>query len=229
MTGKITHIIDLSKTAKEITISLPKPLEFRAGSFVNVFMDINGQKIRRAYSISSSEQNTQQITITVRLSPDGAMTPIFWNQDMIGHQIELMGPLGVNTVDKMHHKKIYLFAFGVGAGVVRSIAEHFIHRDPLEHLTIVTGSKSENEMLYQEYFDQLSHESAVVKTLHVVSKPNEGSNIPKGYIQHHIDIFDFNHSDVYICGQESACADLVNKIKSTNPDDCEFFIEAFHR
>lgn len=228
VTGEIINIIDISKTAKEIKIKLSEPIDFISGSFVNLFMDINGEKIRRAYSISSPENIKDNITLTIRLSPSGTMTPFFWNNEMLGRHVELMGPLGLNTVDKMHSNKVFLFAFGVGGGVVKSISDYFTNIKKVEKLIIMTGSRSEDEILYKDYFNGLANKSKDISILHVVSKVEEGSNIPKGYIQDHIDGLDFNNSDIYVCGQEVACNDLINKIKLTNHINCNFFVEGFH-
>ncbi|MEK7185286.1 MAG: FAD-dependent oxidoreductase [Patescibacteria group bacterium] len=231
--AKIIRVTDISPTAKEVCLSLPEPIDFVAGSFVNVFMEINGEKIRRAYSISSSPKNQKEITLTIRLSPDGVMTPIFWKKDMVGETFEIMGPLGLNTVDKMRSRKIYLFAFGVGAGVVKSITHHFLDRNAsdeerVESLVIGTGSRSVYEILYREYFDGLAKRQNNISVLHVVSDSANEAGLPTGFIQDHIEHFDFNNSDVYVCGQEQACNDLVKKINSINPGTCNFFIEGFH-
>jgi len=227
-TGEIISVINLSKTAKDIKIKLLDPIDFIAGSFVNVFIDINGEKVRRAYSISSSSCIKDTINLTIRLSPEGTMTPFFWNNNMIGRTVELMGPLGLNTVDKMKQNKIYLFGFGVGAGVVKSIADYFSKIKTIENITIITGNRTEDEILYKDYFDKLVKDFKNISVTYVVSRIHDGAKIPNGYIQDHIDGFDFNNSDVYICGGEASCNDLTNKIKSMNHDNCNFFIESFH-
>ena len=226
--GTIKKITDLSPTAKEILITLDTPLDFTAGSFVNVFMNINGEKVRRAYSISSNDTEQQSITIAMRLSPEGKMSPLFWKNNLVGEKLEIMGPLGLNTAEKMHHEKIYLFAFGVGAGVVKSLAGHFSKSDRIREIVIMTGSRSEEEILYKDYFDDLANKKEKVKVSYLISKPKELSSFKKGYLQDNIEDFDFNESDVYVCGQEAACNELVEKIKDTNPTDCDFFIEGFH-
>jgi NAD(P)H-flavin reductase len=226
--GTIKHVTNLSATAKEILIDLDTPLSFIAGGFVNVFMDIAGEKTRRAYSISSSDGEQQSISIAVRLSPEGKMSPLFWKNNLVGEKLELMGPLGLNTAEKMHHKKIYLFAFGIGAGVVKSLADHFSNSDRAREIVIITGSRSGEEILYKNYFDALATKHKNVKVTYIVSKPNETSLLKKGYIQDNVKDFDFNKSDVYVCGQEVACNALVQKIKDTDPADCDFFIEGFH-
>lgn len=226
--GQITQIKDLSKTAKEISIKLSEPIDFWPGSFMNIFVDNNGEKLRRAYSISSSLTDRDNITFSIRLSPSGTMTPLFWQQDMTGKMIDLMGPLGLNTADKMVHKKIYLFAFGVGVGVVKSIADYFANIKKVEHLTIYTGSRTEDEILYKEYFDNLVKSASNISVKYVVSAPLEGSTFPKGYIQDFISDLDFDNSDIYVCGQEKACNDLISKVKGMVPKNYSLFIEAFH-
>jgi phenol/toluene 2-monooxygenase (NADH) P5/A5 len=226
--GKITNIIDLSKTAKEVHVELDDAMEFAAGSFVNVFMDIDGVKVRRAYSIASASDNHKNIVLAIRLSPDGVMTKLFWTKDMKGEIVELMGPLGLNTVDKMNHRKIFLFAFGIGSGVVKSIAHYFSFIEKRGELVIMTGSKSEDEIIYRDYFNGLARDFDHVRALHVVSRETENPKTLKGYIQDHIDKFDFNNSDVYVCGQEKACTELVDRVRLMNPEDCHYFIEAFH-
>lgn len=228
LSGKIVGITDLTKTSKEIKIALDSPLDFTAGAFVNIFIDINGEKERRAYSISSSDKEQNTISVAVRLTPRGKVTPIFWNKNLIGERIELMGPLGVNTADKMLHEKIYLFAFGIGAGVVKSLADHSSVDTKVKNIFIMTGSRFENEIIYKEYFDKLAENYPKIKVSHIVSRPQENSPFKKGYIQDYIKDFDFNNSDIYVCGQELACTALIEKIKSLNPKDCNSFIEAFH-
>jgi NAD(P)H-flavin reductase len=226
--GEITNIIDLSSSAKEIKISLNEPMDFLPGNFVNVFFDINGEKLRRAYSISSSLNDKNNITLSVRLSLDGVVTNYIWKNNMIGKKVEIMGPFGLNTVDKMNHNKVYLFAFGVGVSVIKSVADYFSNIKKIDNLVIMTGSRNEDEILYKDYFDDLASKSEKIKVVYVVSKKNEGSTLSEGHIQDFIDNFDFNNSDVYVCGQEKACTELVGKVKLANPNDCNFFIESFH-
>jgi NAD(P)H-flavin reductase len=228
LTGVIKEILDLSPTAKEVLINFQEPFDFIAGSFVTIFMDIDGEKVRRAYSISSSDTEKRSITLSIRLSPKGKMTPLFWNANLIGQKIELMGPLGLNTADKMNKSSLYLFGFGIGAGVVKSLADHFSKKESVDTLVIMTGSRSEEEILYKNYFDTLAQSSPKIKIEYIVSQTQDNSNFKKGYIQNYLEDFDFNNSDVYVCGQEKACNELVEKVKKHNPINCDFFIEGFH-
>ncbi len=227
LTAQITHIEDLSKTAKAITLTLPERIDFIAGQFVNIFMDINGEKVRRAFSISSTDSDQSKISLSIRESLKGIMSPLFWQKDLTGTTIELMGPLGLNTADKMESKNAYLFAYGVGAGVVKSVLDHVIAKGIATRVVVMTGSRSDDEIIHQDYFDAMANAHPFIEVRHVISQPSEkGFRI--GYIQDHLEGIDFNNADVYACGQEVACNSLVEKIKAQNPENCHFFIEAFH-
>lgn len=228
LVGTISKITNLTETSKEVEFSLPEDLDFIPGSFVNFFMDINGEKTRRAYSIASSYKDQKNVAVSIRLSPGGKMTPLFWQSDLTGKEIELMGPLGLNTADKMNSPKIYLFAFGIGAGVVKSLADYFVNKKDVEKIIILTGSRFENEIIYKDYFDSLVKDFKNVSVDYVISRPTENSTFKKGYIQNYLGDFDFNNSDVYVCGQDSACNELIEKVKASNPNNCQFFIEGFH-
>lgn len=227
LTAQITHIKDLSKTAKEITLTLPEDFGFIAGHFVNIFMNIDGVSVRRAYSISSSDEDQSHISLSIRETLNGVMSPLFWKSDLTGTTVDIMGPLGLNTADKMHSPRAYLFAYGVGAGVVKSVLDHIIKKGTAEKVVVMTGSRSEDEILHRDYFDTMAQEHSIIEVRHVISKPAP-AGFREGYIQEHLDGIDFNNADIYACGQEAACNSLVEKIKAQNPENCHFFIEAFH-
>lgn len=225
LTGTITSVRDLSPTAREYTITPSEPLPFTAGAFVNLFVENEGKIIRRAFSMSSNDKNSNTFTLSIRLSRDGELTPILWNKDFTGETVRLMGPLGLNTADKMHSRKVFLFGFGVGAGVVKSLAEHMRHRSDIESITIMTGNRNIEEILHKDYFEQIADKKVAVT--YVVSDKNQ-NKYPTGYIQEHIAGFDFSNTDVYMCGQSTACNALESAIKTTDPKNCNFFVEDFH-
>lgn len=225
--GTITNIIDLTPTCKEFTITLSEPVDFIAGCFFNLFIQHNGETIRRAFSVSSSDSVQDTLAFAIRLSLQGVMSPILWNENYVGREIEVMGPLGQNTADKMTREKIYLFGFGVGAGVVKSLAEHHCKRKDMKQLVVITGNRSEDEIIYRAYFDALKMD-ARVRVAYVVSQPTTKESLPVGYIQNHIANYDFNDADVFVCGQVVACDALVAEVKTHAPTHCRFFVEDFH-
>jgi NAD(P)H-flavin reductase len=221
----ITNTTDLTQSSKEIGLTLDENLEFLPGAFVNIFLELEGVKERRAYSISSSDTNSSKITLSVRKSIDGKISPMFWDPSIIGKELEIMGPLGMNTVDKITNKKVFLFSFGVGVSVVKSIAKYLLDNDLTDSLIIYMGHRNEEEIIYKEFFDSIVNKAEIK---YILSKPIDDEFPHKGYIQDFIGNLDFSNSSVYICGQDKACQELKEKIMSSNPDNVQFLIEGFH-
>lgn len=225
-TATVTKLTDLSPTAREVTLALSIPLGFVPGAFINIFIEKDGTVLRRAYSIASSDASQDEVTIAVRRVPGGAVGELFWDNTMLGKTFEIMGPLGLNTLDKMDQKRVFLCGFGIGAGVVKSLALSLRNDASRKAVTILTGSKTEEEVLFEDIFKKLAREDARFNFMPVVSR--DTTKHRKGYIQDNIGAYDFTDADVFICGQEAACNELAEKIKATGASNTCFFIEGFH-
>lgn len=225
--GKIKHITDLSPSAREITFTLDEPLHFTPGAFVNVFTSINGEKVRRAYSLSGNPRTTHEISLSIRRTHEGVMSPIFWHDDIYDKEFTFMGPLGVNTSDKITHKKIFLFAYGIGISVIKSILFDVLERTGVEEIVLVTGNRDDTELLYKEYLDNLASDHPHFHVRYVLSKPADGTYPYIGYIQDHIDDLNFSASDSYVCGPTKACESLIAAIEKKQPIDYAIHVEKF--
>ncbi|MCR4285837.1 MAG: FAD-binding oxidoreductase [Candidatus Kaiserbacteria bacterium] len=226
--GIISHVTDLTKTAKEVIITLADALVCPPGSFVNFFIELSGAPVRRAYSVVNANAEQKTVTFSVRHTLNGVVTPEFWKDDIIGRTVRVMGPLGLNTADKLSHATVHLFAYGIGAGVIKAIAEYSLQNPTVTTMTITTGSRNEEDIVYKSYFDEIAKDNPHVTVKYVISDPLDQSYPFKGYVQDHLEGLSFDDSDIYMCGQEKACNALLEKIKATNPQNTSFFVEAFH-
>ncbi len=225
--AKIAEVIDLSPTSRELTIVPKKTFDFVPGMFVNIFIEHGGKKIRRAYSISSDPAQKDSFSISARLLPAGEMSPIFWAEDIVGKEITVMGPMGFNTLEKITKDRVFLFAFGIGASVIKSIAHELSKRENIQKFCIVTGNRNEREMIYKEFFEGLTKENKNIFVRHVLSRPDNPNYEFTGHVPDFIRDLDFSNSSVYACGSTKACEALKQKIESMNPVDTEIVLEAF--
>ena len=224
--GVVRETRDLSRTAREVTLKLSQPLPYTPGAFVNVFFEKEGKRIRRAYTIASGNTAHDSLTLAIRNSgPEGA-SHLFFCSDVDGMPVSVMGPLGINTAEKITRPRVFLFAFGIGVSAARGLAEHLLLRPELVELTIVTGSRTEDEILYKEYFETLALRDPRVRVRFVVSRPTNSQYPYQGYIQDHVSDLDFSNATAYLCGQGSACETLRHEIRAMAPDT-EFLIESF--
>ncbi len=228
MKATVREAIDISPTAREVRLSLPEPLSFMPGAFVNVFVTREGKRERRAYSISSDYRNQKEIALSIRrgASPT-SLSPVFWEKGVEDLEVSIMGPLGLNTAEKINHSKVYLFGFGIGVSVIKSLAQYLLDQEDIEEVIVVLGSRSETEILYKDFFELLQEQDVRLKLRFVLSRPEDAAYPYQGYVQDHIEDYDFNDSTVYLCGQGDACVTLRAKIEAKHPENVQFLIESF--
>lgn len=226
--GIISSATPLTNTAKEVIVTLKEGLECSAGSFVNLFLEVNGIQVRRAYSPVSCDAKARTITFAIRRSLNGTVTTEFWKENIVGRGVRIMGPMGLNTVDKLSKNTLFLCGYGIGAGVIKAVLDSALEKNFITKIVLTTGSRNENDIIYKDYFDAVARAHPHVSVRYVISEPQDPAYPYIGYIQQHIDDYNFNDSDIYMCGQGKACDALTETIKSKNPQNITFFTEAFH-
>jgi NAD(P)H-flavin reductase len=227
MNAVVEKVTDLSKTAREITLTLPESLDFLPGAFVNVFVEKDGKNHRRAYSISSDYRNQQEITLSIRRTDTPtSVSPVFWEPGVESLPLTIMGPLGLNTGDKILFPRVFVFAFGIGVSVAKGLIDYLMAREDIEQIYVVTGSRTEEEILYKEFFEEKVQQDSRVSLRFVVSKPGDVTYPYAGHLHDYIDDFNFSNATVYMCGSTQACESLKSAIETrfTSP---QFLIEAF--
>ncbi len=228
ISATIVSATDLSATAREVTLRPQKPIRFLAGSFVNLFLPTDGGVVRRAYSISSDPVQVETFTISVRRVPQGLGSTFFWQPDVVGKTVEVMGPLGRNTSDKLTHNRVFLFGFGIGVSVIKALAHYCVNQPSIRQIVIMTGNRNEEEVLYRAEFEHLAATDRRVVFHPVLSNPlNPHTTDRAGFIQQHVHNFDFTNSSIYLCGQPHACTALQDVIHAQGDAGADMFVESF--
>ena len=227
MAAHISAVTDISPTAREVTLRLPEPLDFVPGAFVNVFMDSSGTRLRRAYSISSDEDDQDTVTLSIRKGSAGGMSERFWDENIERVPLQIMGPLGLNTADKITGTNVFLFGFGIGVSVIKGLLPHLLRRKDIRQITVMTGSRNENEALYRDFIEDASMRDSRLSVKMVLSQPSDVAYPFKGYLQDHLGGLDFTDASIYICGSKAAAESLRDTIQKKESKVREFLLEAF--
>lgn len=227
-TARITAVTALSPTAREVTLALKTPMSFKAGAFVNVLVPHDPTRERRAFSIASSMGNPSTIQLAVRHIEDGAISPYFFQPDTVGREVVIMGPLGVNTVDKITRERVILVGFGIGVSVVKALVHTLVESKNVRELIILLGFRNEQEVLYGTFFTKMAARHPHVQTRIVLSSPNNPSTHPyTGYITDHLADIEFSHTSVYLCGKQVAIEAVQHVIHDSGASNVEYHVESF--
>ncbi|SDS44075.1 ferredoxin--NADP reductase [Winogradskyella sediminis] len=152
----IKSIAKVTDQSVAITFDIPENLKetfsFKAGQYITLKTTINGEDIRRDYSICAS-QNSGAITVAVKAVENGTFS-IYANTTLkAGDVLDVAAPNGRFTFEANAAKTRTIAAFAAGSGItpVLSIAKTLLEDEPFSNFILVYGNKSsKNTMFFRE-------------------------------------------------------------------------------
>ncbi len=150
--------------ARLVTLAIPPDLRdtfgFKPGQFITLKAAIDGEFVRRSYSICSSIQDfesRQELTVGIKRVEGGAFST--WAQGLQpGDELDVMPPDGrfTSKIDANQAVKRRLFiAAGSGITPVMSILRSTLASDPNSHAQLIYGNQSINTIMFHEALQDL--------------------------------------------------------------------------
>ncbi|MFP4844606.1 FAD-binding oxidoreductase [Winogradskyella sp. PE311] len=127
----------------DIPENLKENFDFKAGQYITLKTTINGEDIRRDYSICSSK-NSGEVTVGVKAVENGTFS-VYANEELkTGDAIEVAEPNGrfVFEANEVKTRTIAAFAAGSGITPILSIAKTLLEDEPFSNFILVYGNKS---------------------------------------------------------------------------------------
>ena len=143
----------------DIPDHLKKDFHFSQGQSLSMRMMINGEEVRRTYSICSSPLDNEWRVAIKKV--DGGIFSTLANETLkSGDELEIMEPVG-KFYTPLHpsNKKNYL-AFAAGSGItpVISIIKTTLRTEPNSHFTLVYGNRSRSSIIFFEELEALKNQ-----------------------------------------------------------------------
>jgi CDP-4-dehydro-6-deoxyglucose reductase len=220
--SKIISIEDISKDTKHITMSVPSDFDFYPGQFVSIILNIDGEELRRPYSIASKPQ-PDQLELCIKILPEGKATPTLGKLKP-GDKLSVMGPMGTFFIaDKSLAKPITFISTGTGVAPFRSIITHLLEHNFDKPITLVTGYRFKGNILYESAFKELEEKYPNFKYHRICSRDGER----KGYVMILIDENFNTDADYYICGLKDMVNSVTDHLKEKGIPKENIFFEKY--
>ena len=149
-------------------------LHYVSGQFLTVIPEIEGKKVRRSYSLSSSMKTDMTPAITVKRIEGGLVSNFLCDTLQVGDSLEVLEPMGNFTLEAdASASKNYVFV-GAGSGItpLLSMIKTILHGEPLSKIQLIYGSRHEDQIIFKKVLDSLENSYADrLKVLHVISQP----------------------------------------------------------
>ncbi|MGB2128504.1 MAG: 2Fe-2S iron-sulfur cluster-binding protein [Flavicella sp.] len=211
---KIKEIKKETSAAVSILFEIPKDLKkqfaFVAGQYVTLKTNIEGDEIRRAYSICSSP-HSGDLKIAVKAIENGIFSNYAYNKLNNGDSIEVSAPEGsfLLETDENSQKNYVGFVAGSGITPVLSMIKSILDAEKKSTFTLIYGNKTAAETIFKDEIDTLSQKYiARINVTYVFSRETnkEGGQgrIDKELVKSIVkDTYKHMTFDaVYLCGPE---------------------------
>ena len=151
------------ETADTITIefevpeTLQKTFDFIQGQYLTVRREINGEEVRRSYSMSSSPLEGR-LAVTVKKVPGGRMSGLLHDSLKEGDTLEVAPPEGRFYCKTKEDERRMFYLFGAGSGITPliSIIKTTLEKEPMSSIKLLYGSKDTDNIIFREELDQLA-------------------------------------------------------------------------
>jgi ferredoxin-NADP reductase/ferredoxin len=150
------------------------PAFFRAGQFVVIRQMIDGKLIARPVTLSCGPAMTLEgkIQVTVKKVEQDAFLSAYIHENWkVGDTVETSGPQGTFFYEPLRDaKKVIAIAGGSGITPVYAMANEIADGDEDFDMTILYGSRTKADILFQEEFDAIMARTDKVRLVNVLSE-----------------------------------------------------------
>ena len=175
---------DCVSVSFDVPETLTDAYAFTQGQYLTLKTQINGEEVRRSYSICTSPLD-DDLRVAIKEVPDGKFST-FANQHLQKDTlIDVMTPTGnfFTELSETNEKNYVCFAAGSGITPVMSIMKTVLQREPNSQFTLFYGNKGADSVIFKEKIDGLKSDYMNRLTVHhILSREHPGSDLFYGRI-----------------------------------------------
>jgi len=182
--GKRAETDDAASLILEVPVDLKPAFDYRAGQFITVVREVDGEPVARQYSLSSTPDIDEDLRITVKKVPGGAMSGWLVDTVEVGQTIEVSPPRGRFFVPLAEPGHVLLLAAGSGIAPLYAIARQLLLAGLGHRVSLAYGNRNQDSIILRDDLEQLArrHGDTVFSMEHVLSRPGPGWNGATGHV-----------------------------------------------
>ncbi|GAB4036627.1 2Fe-2S iron-sulfur cluster-binding protein [Spirosoma jeollabukense] len=211
------------ETADAVTISFWHPISeeirYQPGQFLTFLLNINGQKVRRSYSMASSPHVDVSLSVSVKRVPGGLASNYLYERIKPGDILETLEPMGtfVPKLDAQSRRTVVLIGAGSGITPLFSMAKSALHVEPNSRVWLIYGNRNQESIIYKAHLDAMeqAYGRSRFQVTHILSQPSNGWTGAEGRLNQHTltKLFDQlpaverQNASFYLCGPDGMMAE----------------------
>lgn len=229
-----------TRDAVVIDFDVPDPLretfQYVQGQHLTLRAIIDGEDVRRSYSICSAVQDAR-LRIAVKRVPGGVFSA--WANTLLraGSQIDVMPPSGHFNIPLSAQNRKHYLAFAAGAGItpVISLVKTTLIAEPHSRFTLIYGNHASSSVIFREELAELKDVYLDrFNLVHVMSREHQDIDLFNGRIdrvkckelfRRWVPLQDVDF--VFVCGPEGMMNEVQEALAAAGVPKSRIKIELF--
>lgn len=240
---KCVQIINETSDVKTFTFTAEPPVKFdyQPGQFVTLNLDINGKKVKRSYSISSTPSRPHSLEITVKrvpappdepTAPPGLVSNWLHDNLKVGSQIEINAPMGKFTNFAHPSTKLFLISAGSGITPMMSMSRWICDTASQVDIVFLHSARTPEDIIFRQELEMMTARYPNFKLAITVTRSVPGQSW-YGYTGRINETIlpaiapDYQDRTVYVCGPNPFMAATKELLQRLNFPMANYYEESF--
>lgn len=222
-TATLSEKTMLNESVIELQFEKPEGFSYKAGQFLQFFIQTAEGPVPRSYSICSTPAD-QHLSFCIKLIPGGVGSTALAEMN-IGDTVECKGPLGHFTLEQT--VPIYGIATGAGiAPIMGIITDQLRNKKNVGDIHLLFGVRNEADIFWMEKLETLARDYENFTYTLTLSQPTETWDSHKGRVTAHLT--DINRRKEYIlCGSMEMVKEVRETLLEKKVDPQQIHFEIF--
>ncbi len=178
---KLTVRSIVKETADAITITFEMPAEglpYEAGQFLTLILDIDGDEVRRSYSLCTAPAVDPHPAVTVKRVASGQVSNYLNDTLKPGDTIHVAEPAGTFTTQVDAANKRHLVMFGGGSGItpLMGLLKSVLHTESQSRVSLIYANRAADSIIFRQQLASLREQ--YIDRLHVVHVLEDATDHP---------------------------------------------------
>jgi glycine betaine catabolism B len=156
---RVTQVFDETSEVRTFRLASaagPRlPFEFLPGQYLNLSLVVDGQKVRRSYTIASAPTRIGYCEVTVKREPRGLSSRHLHDAVKAGDMLEVRAPAGRFTFTGAEANSVVLLAGGVGITPLMAHIRYLTDLSWPGDIYLVFSVKTERDIIFRDELDAL--------------------------------------------------------------------------
>lgn len=185
-TLRVAAVARNTRDAVVVTFDVPERLAeafaFRPGQYLTLRTWLNGEELRRSYSICAAPHDGQ-LRVAIKRLNDGAFSTWANTALQVGDTVDVMPPDGHFTTTFAPSQARHYAAFAVGSGItpILSLVKTALDVEPDSTFTLFYGNRASSAVLFREEIEDLKNRYMTrLSIVYVMSREHQDIDLFNG-------------------------------------------------